>query len=65
MKKETGVLVAGAVGLLAAIGLFVLKRILSNKNYHAEYNDYHRHFSKATYKHSNDEHHGVEYLSMM
>lgn len=65
MKKETGVLIAGAVGLFAAVGIFVLKRILSNREYHAEYHDYHRHFCKKNQNYKNEEHHGVEYLSMM
>ena len=63
MKKETGVLLAGAVGLLAAVGFFILKRMLSNRDYHDEYHDYHRHFCRKN--HRNEEHHGVEYLSMM
>ncbi len=63
MKKETGVLVAGAFGLLTVVGLFMLKRILSNNKYHSEYRDYHRHFCKKNQK--SEEHHGVEYLSMI
>ena len=64
MKKETGVLIAGAVGLITAVGLFVLKKILSNKEYYSEYSDYHQHFTPQSKK-KNEDHHGVEYLSMM
>lgn len=63
MKKESVILIAGAVGLATAVGFFLLKRFLSNKEYHAEYHDYYRHFSKEDIKH--DDHHGIEYLSMI
>ncbi|WP_297983971.1 hypothetical protein [uncultured Chryseobacterium sp.] len=61
MKKEQGILIASTVGLLAAFGVFALRKFLSNKNYHAYYADYHRHFVN---KHDNDDYHGIEYLAL-
>lgn len=61
MKKENGVLIAGAIGVLAAIGIFAFRRILSNKCYHDDYHDHHRHFVN---RFETDDHHGIEYLAL-
>lgn len=63
MKKETGVLIAGSIGVIIGLGIFGIKKFLSKKHkaYHDYYSDFHRHFEK---KNTEDGHHGVEYLAM-
>ena len=63
MKTETGILLAGSIGLLVGLGIYGFRRFMSKK--HNEYNDYysdfHRHFEKH---HREEGPHGIEYLSM-
>ncbi len=62
MKKETGVLLAGSIGIIIGLGIFGLRKFLSHKQktYHDYYSDFHRHFEKE-----NDEgNHGIEFLAM-
>lgn len=61
MKKEHGILIASAVGLFAALGIFALRKFLNNKDYYANYTDYHRHFVNTN---DYDDNHGVEYLAL-
>lgn len=65
MKKETGILLAGSMGVLIGLGFLGVQKFLSkkHKDYHDYYSDFHRHFEK---RHKKEEaHHGVEYLSML
>lgn len=64
MKRDTKVLLAGSIGVLIGLGLFGIKRFLSesNKQYQDYYTDFHRHFDKNNKK---EEHHGVEFLAML
>lgn len=60
MNKEKGILIAGAVGLLAAVGIFALRRFFSSKEYRAYYTDYHQNFSNF----EAEDYHGIEYLAL-
>lgn len=64
MKKETGILLAGSIGLLIGLGLFGVRRFLSKKrkDYNDYYSDFHRHFEKSK---DDDYHDGVEFLAML
>lgn len=64
MKKETGILLASAVGFFTVMGIVSLKKILKfkSKKYEDYYSDFHRHFEK---RYRPEEHHGVEFLSML
>lgn len=63
MKKETGIIVAAGVGFLAVLGIIGLRKFLNRKrnDYNDYYSDFHRHFEK---RYRNEDHHGVEYLSV-
>lgn len=61
MKKETGVLTAGFLGLIAVVGILALRKFLNNKEYKTYYNDFHRLFDENS---KEEEHHGIEFLSM-
>ena len=63
MRKETGVLLAGSLGVLVGLGIFGVKKFFAkrHKDYHDYYSDFHRHFEK---RYRDDGHHGVEYLAM-
>lgn len=62
MKKEAGILLAGSIGLLAALSFIGIKKILAKKQkiYDDYYGDYHRIHSKK----DADEEHGIEYFAM-
>ncbi|TXF75953.1 hypothetical protein [Chryseobacterium sp.] len=64
MERDTKILLAGSIGVLIGLGLFGIKRFLSerNKQYQDYYADFHRHFDKT---HKKDDHHGVEFLAML
>lgn len=64
MKKETGILLAGAVGFFAVMGIAGIRTFLKfrNKKYDDYYSDFHRHFEK---RYRTDDSHGVEFLSML
>ena len=64
MKKETGILLAGSLGLLIGFGIFGVRRFFLKKSreYNDYYSDFHRHFEK---KKKDDGNHGVEYLAML
>lgn len=64
MKKETGILLAGSVGVILGLGIFGIKKFFSRKHqeYHDYYSDFHRHFEKKKKDEGND---GVEYLAML
>ena len=64
MKKETGIIIAGAVGFLAVVGIVGFRKFLKSKkkNYKDDYADFHRLFEK---RYGADDHHGVEFLSML
>ena len=63
MKKETGILLAGSLGVLIGLGIFGIRKFLSKKHkeYHDYYSDFHRHFDK---RYRDEGHHGVEFLAM-
>lgn len=63
MKKETGILLAGSMGVIIGLGIFGLRKFLSkkHKDYHDYYSDFHRHFEK---KNKDEGNHGVEFLAM-
>ena len=64
MKKEAGVLIAGALGLLAVLGMIGLRKFLNLRNYDASYyEDFHRNYTNKNIK--TEDHHGVEYLSVL
>lgn len=62
MKKETGVLIAGAVSFLAVVGFLALRKFLNGYDSDCYYSDYHKILPKKV---KDEEHHGVEYLSML
>lgn len=60
MKKEKGIFFAAGIGIIAAIGIYALRRFLENENHGMYFNDYKQHFTEdAGYEDS----HGVEFLS--
>jgi hypothetical protein len=63
MKKETGILLAGGVGILIGLSIFRIRKFLLKK--HKDYNDYyldfHRHFDK---KYRDEGNHGIEFFAM-
>lgn len=65
MRKETGILLAGSLGVVVGLGIFGIKKFLAkkHKDYQDYYSDFHCHFSKNKYK--DDGHHGVEFLAML
>ena len=64
MKKEAGIILAGTVGFLTVVGIVGLQKILKSrkKKYDEEYSDFHRNLKK---RYCSDDHHGVEFLSML
>lgn len=62
MSKETGILLAGGLGLLLGAGLYGFRYFLVKKSrdYDDYYEDFHRHFIRP----SKTTHDGVEYLAM-
>lgn len=63
MTKETGILLAGSIGVILGLGIFGVKKFFAkkHKDYNDYYSDFHRHFEK---KYRDENHHGVEYLAM-
>ena len=61
MKKETGVIIAAGIGLLAVIGIMGIRRFLNLKDreYYDYYSDHHQNFEK---RFRSDDYYGVEYL---
>ncbi|WHF50748.1 hypothetical protein QGN23_09915 [Chryseobacterium gotjawalense] len=63
MRKETGIILAGSVGVLIGLTLFGVKKFLlkKSKEYDEYYADFHRHFERKNKDESND---GVEFLAV-
>ena len=63
MRKETGIILAGSVGLIIGLTLFGVRKYLSKKRkeYDDYYADFHRHFERKNKDDSND---GVEFLAV-
>ena len=63
MKKETGLLLAGSIGLILGLTIYGVRRFWMKKEqeYDDYYNDYHRHFEKIPPQELSD---GIEYLSV-
>jgi len=63
MKKETGIILAGSLGLIIGLGIFGLRRYFcqKQKEYQEYYSDFHRHFDHNKNEESND---GVEFFAM-
>lgn len=63
MRKETGIILAGSVGLIIGLTLFGVRKYLSKKRreYDDYYADFHRHFECRKKDDSND---GVEFLAV-
>jgi len=63
MKKETGIILAGSLGLIIGLGIFGVRRFLlkKTKEYNDYYSDFHRHFEK---KPADENHDGIEFLAM-
>lgn len=63
MKKDTGILLAGGMGVIVGLGIYGLRWFLSKKHikYQEHYADYHRNFES---RYSDIDHHGVEFLAM-
>lgn len=53
-------ILASATGLMAVLGFFVVKRLLHSDAYNCYHSDYHNHFNDMT----EEDFHGVEFLSM-
>lgn len=62
MKKETGILLAGSMGIIIGLGIFGLKKFLSKRKnaYHDYYSDFHRHFERE----SDEGNHGIEFFAV-
>ena len=63
MKKETGILLAGSVGLLIGLTIFGVRKFLLKKSreYDEYYADFHRHFERKNQDDAND---GIEFLAV-
>lgn len=63
MKTETGILIAGSLGVIIGLGIFGVRKFLlkKTKEYNDYYSDFHRHFEK---KSADENHDGIEYLAM-
>lgn len=63
MRKETGILLAGSLGIIIGLGIFGVRKFLLKKSreYNDYYSDFHRHFEK---KQKEENHDGVEFLAM-
>ncbi len=63
MKRDTGILLAGSLGVLIGIGLFGLRQFLKKKSreYDEYYTDFHRHFVIPPKDEAND---GIELLAV-
>lgn len=64
MKKETGILLAGSIGILIGLGIFGVRKFLlkKSKDYNDYYSDFHRHFDQRK---EEDNHDGIEFLAML
>ena len=64
MRKETGIILAGSVGLLIGLTFFGVRKFLFKKRreYDEYYNDFHRHFERNNREDAND---GIEYLAVL
>ncbi|WP_373709818.1 hypothetical protein [Kaistella sp.] len=63
MGKETGIILAGSVGLLIGLTVFGVKKFLTKKRkaYDDYYADFHRHFECIKKDDSNE---GVEFFAV-
>ena len=63
MRKETGIILAGSVGLLIGLTIFGIRKYLTKKSkeYDEYYADFHRHFERKNKDDLND---GVEFLAV-
>ena len=63
MRKETGILLAGTLGIIIGLGIFGVRKFLlqKSKEYNDYYSDFHRHFERKSQEENHD---GVEYLAM-
>jgi len=63
MSKETGILLAGGMGLLLGLGLFGIRKLMQyrEREYDDYYNDYHRHFVSIP---RNDAPEGIEFMAV-
>lgn len=63
MKRETGILLAGSLGVIVGLGIIGFKRflIIKHREYADYYEDFHRHFDS---RYKEEPHHGVEFLAM-
>ncbi|MDQ0475882.1 MULTISPECIES: hypothetical protein [Chryseobacterium] len=63
MRKETGIILAGSVGVLIGLTLFGVRKFLlkKSKEYDEYYADFHRHFERKNKDEAND---GVEFLAV-
>ena len=63
MRKETGILLAGSLGLILGLGFFGVRKFLlqKSKEYNDYYSDFHRHFERKNQEENTD---GVEFLAM-
>ena len=63
MRKETGIILAGSVGLLIGLTIFGVRKFLLKKSreYDEYYADFHRHFERKNKEDTND---GVEFLAV-
>lgn len=64
MRKETGIILAGSLGILVGLTLFGFKKYFAKKRkeYDDYYADFHRHFDK---RQIDDSHDGVEFLASL
>ena len=63
MRKETGIILAGSVGLIIGLTIFGVRKFLLKKSreYDEYYADFHRHFERKNKEDTND---GVEFLAV-
>lgn len=60
MKRDRGLLIAGAAGLLAVLSFLAYRRLMKSDEYRCYHSDFHNYFNDL----SEEDFHGVEYMSL-
>lgn len=60
MKRDKGLIIAGAAGLFALLGFWAVRRLLHGEDCQHYYGDFHHLFNNFT----EEDCHGVEYFSV-
>ncbi len=59
-KREREILIAGSIGFLAVLGIFIFRKFLNEQIHDTDYEDYHQNFTQDDAEDQN----GIEFLAM-